>query len=324
MLLRAAVLCLVALAATAAASPADVGFRRIERFARDMDGARLAFRGGLVLRGPASIGGMSGLLVEGERMLAATDFGKFVSARLEFDGDRLTGITDVDVTTRRDHLGEPITQKVRGDAEALARGDGAVLVYVESPRILLSYPADGLRIDAGATPRMLPLTPQERKAGSRGMEAMARLPDGRVVLIAEGREGDADTTPAFFLGGAAFKVRRRDGFAITGADALPGGDLMIVERRYQGGLEIAMRVRRLGADSLRAGNVADGPVLLEADFSAEIDNIEAIAAEVDGGRIFLTLASDDNGSLFQRTLLLRFEVSDPLPPPNPLRRVATE
>ena len=223
----------------------DVSIRRIERFATNMDGDRLAFRGGLVLRGPTTLSGMSALLLDGDRMLAATDFGKFVTARLEFEGDQLVGISDVDVTARRDLDGRPITSKVRGDAESLARGDGEILVYVEEPHLLLAYPADGLDIDREATPRDLKLSLQERRVGAGGMEAMARLPDGRLVLIAEGRDGTGQETPGFFLGGSRFTVRRRDGFAITGADVLPGGDLLLVERRYNGGIDIAMRVRRI-------------------------------------------------------------------------------
>lgn len=323
MLRRAAAVCLcIALVVSATAEPVDVSIRRIERFATNMDGDRLAFRGGLVLRGPTTLSGMSALLLDGDRMLAATDFGKFVTARLEFEGDQLVGISDVDVTARRDLDGRPITSKVRGDAESLARGDGEILVYVEEPHLLLAYPADGLDIDREATPRDLKLSLQERRVGAGGMEAMARLPDGRLVLIAEGRDGTSQETPGFFLGDSRFTVRRRDGFAITGADVLPGGDLLLVERRYNGGIDIAMRVRRIGADALDSGKPADGPILLEADFSAEIDNMEAIAAEVRDGRIFLTLASDDNGSIWQRTLLLRFEVIDPLPRPNPLRPTA--
>ncbi len=151
------------------------------------------------------------------------------------------------------------------------------------------------------------------------MEALATLPDGSAVLIAEKGARGADTIPAFHLpSGKAFQIRRHGDFAITGADALPGGDLLLIERRYGGGIDVGMQVRRIGADALNEG-VADGPVLINAGFSSEIDNMEAIAAEVVDGEIVLTLLSDDNHKFFQRTLMLRFAVADPLPRPNPLR-----
>ena len=117
-----------------------------------------------------------------------------------------------------------------------------------------------------------------------------------------------------------FAVARHGTFAVTGADALPGGDVILAERRYDGGLEVGMRIRRIGADAFtRKARTLDGPILLETDLASEIDNIEAIAAQVQGGDIVLTLLSDDNFNLFQRTLLLRFRIADPVPRPKPAR-----
>lgn len=316
----AAVLALAGGGAEAAREPVTIRTRVIETFApRPLDGARLEFLGGLVLSGPRAFGALSGLLVEGDRLLAASDTGNFFEARMVLDGGRLTGLADTTLARRRDTEGKPVTTKRTGDAEALARQPGRILVLVESVRLLLAYPADGLAVDVSAPAEALPLTAAERRAISRGAEALATRPDGSLVAIAEGRDGDATQTAAFVVGGPAFAIRRRDGYAITGADILPGGDMVIVERRYRGGLDVSMRVRRIGADAIAAGKVADGPVLLEADFSAEIDNMEAIAAEVGDGEITLTLASDDNKSFWQRTLLLRFRVADPLPRAKPLK-----
>lgn len=310
-------------AAEAAREPIEVSTRQISRFSpRPIEGARLSFQGGLVLSGPRRMGALSGLLVEDDRLLAVTDTGDFFEARLVLEAGRLVGIADPVLAPRLDTEGNPITTKREGDAEALARQPGRILVLVEEARRLLAYPADGLTVDVDAKAEALPLSPEERRAGSRGWESLATRPDGSLLAIAEGREGKARETPAFIVGGRRFAIRRRDDFAITGADILPGGDMLLVERRYRGGLDVSMRVRRIGADAVARGGLADGPVLLEADFSAEIDNMEAIAAEVRDGTIVLTLASDDNHSFFQRTLLLRFSVSDPLPRRKPERSAA--
>ena len=297
---------------------ARVTTRSIERFAvNPVEGSRLAFEGGLVLSGPRPLGGVSGLLVEGDRMLAVTDSGNFVAARLLFEGGRLSGLADVALGARLDRDGNAITTKSVGDGEALARGEGEIYVLQETLRQLLAYPADGLAIDLRATPREIPLSAEERRIGRSGLEALATRPDGSLVMIAEARDGDAKTAGAAVVGGRRFQVARRDGFAITGADILPGGDMVIVERRWRGGLDVSMRVRRIGADAVASGGLVDGPILLEAGFSAEIDNMEAIAAEVEDGTIHLLLASDDNHSFLQRTLILRFAIADPLPRPRP-------
>ncbi|MEM8663758.1 MAG: esterase-like activity of phytase family protein [Pseudomonadota bacterium] len=301
----------------------DIGERQIARFSpRPLPDARLAFRGGLVLRGPRRFGALSGMLVEGTRLLAVSDTGTWFAADLVLEDRRLVGLNDTRLIERLDTDGSTIRTKRRGDAEALAKGDGGILVLIERARALLAYAADGLDVDWSATPQALPLSREERRAGRRGIEAMTFLPNGDLLLIAEGRDGDAKQTPAFILGGRRLAIARRDGFAITGADALPGGDVILVERRYGGGFDVAMRVRRIGADAFATAAPADGPILLEAGFSAEIDNMEAVAAQVIDGEIVLTLLSDDNDSFLQRTLLLRFVLTDPLPRPNPQRASA--
>ena len=53
--------------------------------------------------------------------------------------------------------------------------------------------------------------------------------------------------------------------------------------------------------------MVDGPVLFKADLGHEVDNMEGIDAHVTPeGETVLTLVSDDNFSLLQRTLLLQF------------------
>jgi hypothetical protein len=55
------------------------------------------------------------------------------------------------------------------------------------------------------------------------------------------------------------------------------------------------------------GAVIDGPSIFEADLSNEVDNMEGIDAHITAeGETVLTMVSDDNFSMIQRTLLLQF------------------
>ena len=55
------------------------------------------------------------------------------------------------------------------------------------------------------------------------------------------------------------------------------------------------------------GALFDGPSIFDADLGQEVDNMEGIDAHVTPeGDTVLTLVSDDNFSLLQRTLLLQF------------------
>ena len=62
--------------------------------------------------------------------------------------------------------------------------------------------------------------------------------------------------------------------------------------------------------SVALGVTIDGPSIFEADLGYEIDNLEGIDAHTAAdGSIVLTLVSDDNFSLLQRSLLLQFTLA---------------
>ena len=55
------------------------------------------------------------------------------------------------------------------------------------------------------------------------------------------------------------------------------------------------------------GALADGEEIFAADMAHEIDNLEAIDVHVtEAGETVVTMLSDDNFSMLQRTLLLQF------------------
>ncbi|MEO9786602.1 MAG: hypothetical protein ABJF67_03210, partial [Aurantimonas coralicida] len=57
--------------------------------------------------------------------------------------------------------------------------------------------------------------------------------------------------------------------------------------------------------------LVDGPVIASFDLGQEIDNMEAIDAWTDDtGATRLTLMSDDNGSYFQRNMVLEFRLAE--------------
>jgi hypothetical protein len=72
-----------------------------------------------------------------------------------------------------------------------------------------------------------------------------------------------------------------------------------------------MRLRRIAGASVKAGARLDGPVIFEAGITSQIDNMEGLAVSRDAsGRTILTLVSDDNHSVLQRTLILQFALVD--------------
>lgn len=149
----------------------------------------LAWRGGLHLRsGDPRFGGVSGLAVDadGAAFAAITDAGRWITGALVWEGGRLAAVAALEVAPLRDAAGAPLVGKTDGDAEALARApDGSYVVAFEHRHRLLAYSRPG---GPG-----VPVFPELDLAGlppNGGVEALAFMPGGALLALAEGAAGD--------------------------------------------------------------------------------------------------------------------------------------
>ena len=150
---------------------------------------------------------------------------------------------------------------------------------------------------------------------NKGLEALVFVPKGRPLagtLIAMSERGldPQGNLLAFLVGGPTsgqFSIHRTNNFDISDAALLPSGDLLILERKFSWFTGIRIRIRRIPLNSIAPGAVVDGPSIFDADLGQEVDNMEGIDAFVTPeGDTVLTMVSDDNFSLLQRSLLLQF------------------
>jgi hypothetical protein len=118
---------------------------------------------------------------------------------------------------------------------------------------------------------------------------------------------------AFLVGGPTpgqFSVRRTDDFDISDAVLLSSGDLLVLERKFSWLSGIGIRIRRIPLSSVAPNALIDGPSIFEANLANEVDNMEGIDAHVtEQGETVLTMVSDDNFAIIQRTLLLQFTLT---------------
>jgi len=152
------------------------------------------------------------------------------------------------------------------------------------------------------------------------VEALAFVPrgsgplGGTLIAIAErGRDRDGNHL-AFLIGGprpGSFTIKRRDDYDVSDATILPGGDLVILERKFGWTTGLYIRARRIPIVEVRPGAVVDGAVLFEGDLGQQIDNMEGISAHRSGADTVLTMISDNNFSPLQRTMLLQFSLAEP-------------
>ncbi|MBB3952068.1 esterase-like activity of phytase family protein [Aureimonas jatrophae] len=304
------------------AEDVSITARSIERFrigSAETHFGALTFRGGFSYRSPSSrtLSSVSSIRIRdaGRRFLAVTDTGSWFAGRIRRDDDgRPTGVENAEVWPILSRAGRPQPRKGMADAEALAiAGDTVLVAFEGNDRIERFRPADA-PFEARAEPVALPIPPRELR-GNGGIETIAVAPRGsslagEIVIVSERSVDAAGNLLAAFLGRGAkglFTVRREAPWSATDGAFLPDGDLLLLERRYEGFTRIGMRIRRLPAAALKPGAVADGPVIMEADLGNEIDNMEGIDVWQDAeGRTVVSLVSDDNGSFLQRNLYLEF------------------
>lgn len=245
-------------------------------------------------------GGFSGLAMDGDRVTAINDSGHWVGFRLAVDADgRPLGVTDGWLAS----LGGLDGTRDDGDAEeVVATPEGFVVSFERRHRLLL-YP-NGL----SGKPHSL-AAPQgfTRMPFNGGAEAVARLLDGRLLIIAE--ESDDDTSPAWVGRAGAWErlsYRRHGLFHPSGATTLPNGDVLVLERRFTVWGWLAVRLVRLAADGIQAGTILDGHELAVLEPPLLVDNFEGVAVRrrSSDGRLVAYLLSDDNFLPFQATLLM--------------------
>ena len=305
----------------------EVNARPIPNFEpRDRSRVRfgsLQYRSGLVLTSPhRGFGGLSGFRFlddKGVRFLALSDQGAWFTGAIRYSGSKMVGLDDVAVAPMLNAEGRPITEKRSWyDTESLAR-DGSV-VYVGLERVNQIMRFDFAKGGTSARGEVVPTPPGLRKLPyNKGLEALVFVPKGMPLagtLIAMSEGGfDADgNLIGFLIGGPSpgqFSIRRTDKQYISDAVLLPSGELLILERKFSWFTGINIRIRSLPLKAIAPGALVDGPVLFEADLGHEIDNMEGIDSHVTPeGETVLTMVSDDNFSMLQRTLLLQFTMME--------------
>jgi hypothetical protein len=277
----------------------------------------LEFRGGLVLTSPyREFGGLSALRVaaDGGHFLALSDKGRWFKGRIAYRDGRPVGLEEVETAPILGVGGIPLAKRGWYDTESLAADGGTLYVGIERVHeiVRFDFAKDGLaaRGQPIAVPADVKTLPR-----NKGVEGLVFVPKGRPLagtLIAFSERGldAAGNLKAYLVGGkspGSFSIVRTAEFDISDAALIPGGDLVILERKFSWTGGLAIRLRRIALGSVRPGALVDGPALFEADMGFEIDNMEGLAVHrTEAGDIVLTLISDDNFSVLQRTLLLQF------------------
>jgi hypothetical protein len=229
----------------------------------------------------------------------------------------MIGLDDVEASPMLGADGRPITARGWFDTESIALDGSYVYIGLERVNQVLRFDfSKGFTRSRG---EVVPMPPAVRKLPfNKGLEALVFVPKGlplagTLIAISERGLDARGNLIAFLVGGPTpgqFSVRRTDNFDISDAVLLPSGDLLVLERKFSLLAGIGIRIRRIALKSLAPGAVVDGPSIFSADLDNQVDNMEGIDAHVTPeGETVLTMVSDDNFSLVQRTLLLQFTLT---------------
>jgi len=337
--LAAVLLALLTLSASAQTSPrAPEPPVKIEVLAKPIaafeprDPSRVRF-GALVYRGGVELtssyrefGGISAIRVaaDGARFLAVTDKGRWLRGRIVYDGTSPAGIADAEMAPVLGQDGKPIAARGWYDTESIAQDGGTVYVGIERVHRIVRF--DVARHGLLARGQAIPLPPGVAKLSSnRGLECLDFVPrdlalGGTLIAISERGLDEQGNIQGFLIGGPSlgasssgeFSVKRIGDFDVSDCAVTPKGELLVLERSFSRLRGVGMRIRRVALASVAPGATVDGPALFEADMGYQIDNMEGLSVHrTAGGELVLTLISDDNFSMIQRTLLLQFTLAEP-------------
>lgn len=280
----------------------------------------LTYLGGVALdsRDPA-FGGFSSLDVTGDRFTLLSDGGNIV--QFDMGADWLPHRVAFENLPAGPGIG---WEKRDRDSESMAidPATGKIWVGFENSNSIWRYAPGFARYEAQVAPEAMRKWPT-----NGGPESMARLPDGRFLVISE----EAHVRGADWSGSEAERLRTREALIFAGdptggtaptrfayepfgrydpsdVTALPNGDLLVLDRGFRLPFTFSARVSRVDRRDVAAGRIARGQLIATIDAPLIHDNFEGIDTTVENGATIVWIVSDDNQMFLQRTLLLKFRL----------------
>ena len=270
----------------------------------------LVYEAGWVLRGEDPwVGGVSAMTVAGSRFTLLSDEGRLITFRMTPQGP-------VDALVRRLPGPGALPDKRHRDSESLGIDPvtGRAWIGMEWDNLILRYDRGFRHVERVVRPAAM-----RRWPVAGGAETLVRLRDGRVLVIAEEAPGIAPETRVglLFAGDPTepgppplrFDYLPPAGFVPTDAAELPDGRIIVLNRHFAWADGFAAAVTTFPAQAMRAHALIRPRELAQLRRPLVVDNMEAIAVTREGAATIVWIASDDNMTLLQRTLLLRFRLA---------------
>lgn len=280
---------------------------------RDQVG-RLAFLGGWKITSDnGAVGGISSMLALPEnRFLLLSDNGSLVGFTL--DEKRHRAVRPF-IAPLPDGPAKPNEfARKNWDSESIFHDleTGQYWVGFEHQHSIWRYGPSFARKEAAHFPKAAQSWPK-----NGGAEAMLRLPDQRFLVFSESAEYSGGGYQALIFDAdpadpankpVLFGYQPPAGYKLTDAALLDGKSALMLHRRFTplDGVSAILSIARL--EDFKAGEVASSTAIATLKPPLRVDNMEALAVTREGNTIVIWIASDDNFSVMQETLLLKFRL----------------
>ncbi|PIB26482.1 hypothetical protein BFP76_11250 [Amylibacter kogurei] len=256
----------------------------------------------------ARFGGWSGLYItdDGKGLVSVSDRGYLMTGDITRGVDRLSAVTVTSISRLRQIDGKPVSGR-NSNSEGMAVGKNGVYYF--------SFEGfHRVRAHATLSSRATHIPPHpdfKFMQNNSSLEALAIDDTGALYTMPE-RSGVIDRPfPVYRFKNGEWTIfghlPRSGEFLAVGADVGPDGRFYLLERAFTwlGGFSTRVRSFRIGTDGFE-----DELTLVETTPGVH-DNLEGISVWRDAAdRIRITMISDDNFQIFQRTELVEYVVAD--------------
>ena len=261
-----------------------------------------------------AFGSFSAMLLQGDRFTLLSDFGNVVRFRMGADW-RPRGVSFADLP------GGPGTgwEKHDRDAESMTADPvtGRIWAGFEWANAVWRFDDAFSRAEAHAEPKAM----RDWPTGG-GAEAMLRRRDGSFLILSEDARPRSDEHSAarrglHFAGDPTDKGREPMPFLYVppaGYDPvdmaeLSDGRVLVLNRRFSIPDLFTAKLTLIDPRGLRTGQVLRGRELATLAPPLLHDNYEALAIGREGADTIVWIASDDNGEVWEQSLLLKFKLT---------------
>ena len=243
----------------------------------------------------------------GHRLLyAVSDRGWLYRLKLLIKDRKIQKLELTDAMTLTDAKGNDPDGKKWRDAEGMTlTREGLLVAFERRPRIVL-YTPDGRFVEKAKLPK--PLKKAKRYRGKNKMlESVAWHPRYGIVTAPERPLKQCDASSHTIYS----KKKRWEipaSGSLTAIETTAKGDILILERDYDwltGNRTLRLSLVRIAKCKKRC--IKETVAVLRTTDGCRLDNFEGLT-RVDKDRYLMI--SDDNGSPFQKTLLVLFEISE--------------